>query len=220
MNGANRVVWKNAPFAAASGLLLLATIGFRHPLERSMAVHMLVQLPLLLLAGAMASVAVSGFAGGRTTPAAGAFRDTLGKLHRALRHQLGQYDEHGVVGLFAVILTTAYWMIPKALDDALVSRATELGKFGSLLLIGFLLPGILGRANRIIQIFFLGNFSSMMAIVGMLYQDAPARLCNFYLLDDQGVAGQGLVAFAVAIPLFWCVREFRLELGRQARPPA
>jgi hypothetical protein len=45
--------------------------------------------------------------------------------------------------------------------------------------------------------------------VGLLYQDNPERLCNFYLLGDQEVAGRGLVIVAVLVPLAWLVAERR-----------
>ncbi|HEX2529962.1 MAG TPA: hypothetical protein VHK70_00660, partial [Burkholderiaceae bacterium] len=89
----------------------------------------------------------------------------------------------------------------------LASPTADFWKIVSLLAIGAMLPGAFARANRIIQLFFLGNLVSMMAIVGMLYQDAPQRLCNSYLIDDQVVAGTGLVMFAIAIALAWVAHQ-------------
>src|SRR5690606_42002702 len=67
----------------------------------------------------------------------------------------------------------------------------------------------LRRANSVIILFFLGNFSWMTAIAGLLYQDNPQRLCNFYLLGDQEIAGRGLVAVAVLVPVAWLLAERR-----------
>ena len=55
----------------------------------------------------------------------------------------------------------------------------------------------------------------MTAIVGLLYQDNPARLCNFYLLDDQLRAGQGLVLLSVLLPALWLWRVLRGPAGRR-----
>jgi hypothetical protein len=55
----------------------------------------------------------------------------------------------------------------------------------------------------------------MTAIVGLLYQDTPARLCNAYLLDDQLRAGQGLVLLSVALPALWLWHQLRDYQGRR-----
>ena len=81
----------------------------------------------------------------------------------------------------------------------------EAGKFASLFLLGFLLPGALARAAAVIQLFFLGNFCAMMAIAGLLYQDMAQRLCNAYSLNDQVVTGVGLVVASIGIAAAWCV---------------
>lgn len=177
-----------ATWAILGVLLLIAAITWRDDLERTMTRHMLAQIPMLLIAGVAGSRCLSAMPQGP-----------------GLLRRLGTWNAHGLTGLLVFLLTTAYWMIPRALDSAVASAATEQAKMVSLFVAGFLLPASLTRANTILQLFFLGNFASMMAIVGMLYQDAPQRLCNFYLVDDQVWAGMGLVALAVVIPLLWCL---------------
>jgi uncharacterized membrane protein YqjE len=58
-------------------------------------------------------------------------------------------------------------------------------------------------AGLVVQGFFLGNMLPMTAVVGQLYIDAPLRLCNAYLLDDQARLGQWLIALAVLLALAW-----------------
>ncbi|MEO8600092.1 MAG: hypothetical protein ABI656_09715 [bacterium] len=182
-------------------LLLIAAATFRFTLERSMALHMLVQMPMLLGAGVACAFALSCVR--RKT------QHTSNKLLRGIAHlsryRFGKIDEYGIVALTFFLLLSAYWMIPKALDDVLVSPVTELLKFAGFFLAGLILPGTWARANRVIQLFFLGNFAWMMAIIGMLYQDTTVRLCNAYLLDDQLIAGQGLVVLSIVIPTLWCL---------------
>jgi hypothetical protein len=56
-------------------------------------------------------------------------------------------------------------------------------------------------AGLVVQGFFLGNVLPMTAVVGQLYIDAPLRLCNAYLLDDQARLGQWLIALAALLAL-------------------
>lgn len=161
---------------AASGLPPLRTW-----LEADMARHMLMQFPLLLLGGAlMASTLPFGF-----------------------RRRLDACNAHGLSGLLFFLLVSGFWMVPRALDEALLSGWVELAKVASLVGAGAALQLSWRAAGPIVQIFFLGNWAWMSAAVGLLYQDVTARLCNFYLLDQQLVAGQGLVALAVVVPLIW-----------------
>lgn len=185
--------------------LAVAAIMFKQSLESTMARHMLLQIPMLVAAGACIALGLQHNGGGWSAL-------TIASIASRLRG----YDENGITGLFAFLLASAYWMIPKALDGAALSLTMDAGKFLSLLLAGLLLPGSLSRANIIIQLFFIGNFASMTAIAGMLYQDTPRRLCNLYLMDDQLVAGTGLVMLALVVPLAWGVRQFAGSRARTA----
>jgi branched-subunit amino acid transport protein AzlD len=169
--------------AAIAGVacLLLAALP-RHWLEASMLRHMLLQLPLLVAAGWL-----------------------LAGRSRAMA-RAAAIDQHGVTGLAILLFVGAYWMIPRALELSITAPPAEAAKFASLLLLGALLPGSLTRANWIVQIFFLGNFSWMMAIAGIQYQDMPRQLCNAYLLDDQITTGVALVVASIAIAIAWCRR--------------
>lgn len=188
-----------------ASLLFAALLISRPLLESSMLAHMLLQLPLLMLDGYLFAQACLRSDG----PAARA----VNKMARQLR----PYDENGVTGLFAALFVSAYWMIPRALEESLNQGGVESLKFISLLLLGAVLPGSLSRANRIIQVFFLGNFCWMTAIAGLLYQDAPQRLCNAYLLDDQAYTGIGLVLASLLIPLCWGIAQLP---ARTPKPPA
>jgi hypothetical protein len=171
---------------SASGLLCLAAALAAHGwLEASMLRHMLLQLPLLGVAGWL-----------------------LAARWPVVR-RAAVFDEHGVTILTALLFVSAYWMVPRALELSLNDGPVDAAKFASLLAIGALLPGALTRANTVIQLFFLGNFCAMTAIAGMLYQDLPQRLCNAYLLDDQVTTGVALVASSVAVALVWSVLQWR-----------
>ncbi len=196
MSGSQRTVGGLALSAAA---LLAAALLLRRPLEASMALHMVVQLPMIAVGGALAGIAVA-----RNAP----------KLAGAM----ARWDAHGMTGLVWLLLASAYWMVPRALEQSLTMPLAEAGKFASLFLLGFLLPGALSRAATVIQLFFLGNFCAMMAIAGMLYQDMPQRLCNAYSLDDQVVTGVGLVVASIGIAAAWCVWQLPALAGYAAAP--
>ncbi|MCP2012793.1 hypothetical protein, partial [Duganella violaceipulchra] len=117
-----------------------------------------------------------------------------------------RFDEYGIAGLTSLLFVSAYWMIPRALELSLTSPVSEAAKFGSLVLLGLILPGSIKRCPWVVQLFFLGNFGAMMAIAGMQYQSMPQRLCNAYLLEDQDITGLGLVVGAILISIAWFVQ--------------
>lgn len=181
--------------ALAAVTLVGAALLLRGPLESSMALHMALQLPMIAIGGTLAAIAA-----GTALPA----------------RWLARFDAHGLAGLTWLLLASAYWMVPRALEQALSMPLAETGKFASLFLLGFLLPGALTRAATVIQLFFLGNFCAMMAIAGMLYQDMPQRLCNAYSLADQVVTGVGLVVASIGIAAAWCVWQLPALSGQAA----
>ena len=162
-----------------SAAALALAVGAAPWLQARMASHMLIQLPLLVLSGALASAVFRG-------------RDYLAKV-----------DSYGVTGLTALLFISAYWMIPRALELSLTSDWVAAAKCSSLWLLGWALPGSLRRAPWVVQTFYLGNFGAMMAIAGIQYQNLPQRLCNAYLLDDQDLTGIGLTVAAVLLSLVW-----------------
>jgi hypothetical protein len=166
--------------------LMLWLPPLRHALEANMATHMVVQLPLLALAGWLAA------------PAA----------RRYEPRWLAEADWLGIPGIVLALFSSSYWMLPLALDAALRDWRVEVIKLLSLPL-GLGLPlglswprmPLLGRA------FVVANVISKLGAVGGLFLIAPNRLCAYYLLDQQTEAGwaligiaavAGLAAFAVA----------------------
>lgn len=182
-------------------LALAATLGATMvPLgtwmEANMARHMLIQFPLILTAG--------GFLG----PA----------LPAASRRRIADFNAHGLPGLLLFLAVTAFWMVPRALDLSLLSSRIEFAKVASLLCAGAAIRLSWRAAGPVVQAFFLGNWAWMSAAVGLSYQDNPERLCNFYLADQQVVAGQGLVALPLILTLAWTVLLIKSGYLRDLRP--
>lgn len=177
---------------AAALLCLLAWPDVRHGLEAGMTLHMLVQYPLLALAGFLLAAALPD--------------------HRLAR--LGPWNAHGISGLFAAAVILTILMIPRVLDLALVDGRIEALKWLALVACGAAI-GISWRpAGLLVQGFFLGNVLPMMVVVGNLYESSPVRVCNAYLLDDQARLGRLLVWVSAGIALVWFTHLIRVLLQR------
>lgn len=162
--------------------LALAWPALRDAIESRMSWHMLGELPLLLASGWCAATLVL-------------YRV---RARRWLRRQR-QIDWRGwttAVTCSAVALVT---MLPLALDAVLLWPAAAAAKYVAWWLAGWLLAEGWRRMDGEVLLFGVGNLAWMMATAGLLYLDAPARLCVNYLQDDQRHAGIGLVALALAL---------------------
>lgn len=166
--------------------LILAIPGARSMMERDMALHMLLQFPLILLAGWLLAQG----------------------LPEQSKAELRKWDHAGIAGLLAASMVLMFWMIPRALDMVLADGAMEFWKFLTLLLAGAALELSWHSAGMIVRGFFLGNVLPMMMVVGWLYIEAPVRICNAYLTNDQLHAGSGLLALAMAGCVVWLLAFF------------
>ncbi len=162
-------------------LALLALPVARHWLEASMWRHMLLQFPLLLLAGTLLAAA----------------------LPPRARRAIAGCNAHGIAGLVWVGVVLSVLMVPRVLDLALRDMGVEAAKCAALLLAGTGLRLSWRPAGLVLQSFFLGMLLPMMAVVGQLYIDSPLRLCNAYLLDDQERLGRWLIALAAVLAMAW-----------------
>jgi hypothetical protein len=178
-----RKVWA-WPLAGLALWLSLALPEARATLENSMAWHMLAQIPLLAVAGAL-------FA-----PAA----------QRWLPPSTRAYNQLGLTGVAVAVLAGAHWMLPRALDSALAEPMTELVKFVSVpSFVGLPLALSWRRLPPLGKGVVWAHFLSMLGVVGWLYLAAPVRLCNYYLADQQAETGILMLLLAAALTLLWFV---------------
>ena len=184
-------------FTAAWSELLFALMlmpPVRHAAESGMTTHMLLQYPVLMLAGAL----------------------LVGAVPSRWQRHWQRFNQLGIAGLLATALAMALLMVPRVLDLALMNAQVEVLKLLALVASGAALALSWQRAGTVIQAFFLGNVLPMLAVVGTLYQDSAARLCNAYRLDDQQTLGTALVWVSAGILAAWLLR-----LGlRQSLEPA
>jgi len=151
-------------------------------LEGSMAGHMLIQIPLLVLAGGLAA---RGAAGRRRAVLAG-------------------FNAGGVPGLLVAMFAAALWMLPRMLDAALRSPLVELAKLTTVpLLVGVPLALSWPLLPPVARGFVWANLISHAAVLGWLYTVAPSRLCTRYLFDQQATVGVALLIVAMALLVGW-----------------
>ncbi len=171
-----------APLVLATLPLILFWPALRHTVEARMSLHMLVEFPLLLAAG-------------------------WAMQHLCLRRPATQWLARGLVlldwrgwtGAALASIVTAAWMLPTLLDMALLDPVVAAAKYASWWIAGWVLAGSLRRMDPELLMFLAGNVAWMMASAGMLYIDAPARLCVNYLQDDQRQTGIALVLLALVL---------------------
>lgn len=157
---------------------------FRHGLEADPVLHVLVQLPLLALSGALM---VRGLSADRFRPSP--------TISNALI----------LVAVFAIL----FWMVPRYIDEALVDPLVALAKFISLpLLVGVPLAIAWSGAHPFLRGFLKANALSMLGILAFLYTHAPVRICNSYLIADQERLGIGFLLTAIALAVVWTIPLF------------
>lgn len=169
---------------ALAPLLLLAA-PVRNLLEASMLLHMHVEFPLLFVAG----WAAAGAMGHHLPPA-----------------------RHPQAAAAFTACVVAWWMVPAALDYALVDPVFAAAKYLGWYAAGFAMGRSWHALATMLRMFFLANMAWMGVTAGILYAESPTRLCVGYLQGEQLLAGAGLVA--------WGAAAICLTLIEAAAPPA
>jgi len=173
---------RNISFGLGALYLFLALPAVRTSLEAVMAVHMLVQIPLLTAIGIIAC---------RLLP---------------IHWQDSLLDAMGgaIPCVLLAIFASSYWMLPRAMDAALANPLAEVAKFISLpVLVGLPLSLAWKQLSAIGRGFVLTNFISMMSMLGWLYIEAPVRVCNYYLVNQQTDAGWMMVKISILLIVGW-----------------
>lgn len=179
-------MWRSfAPGAALYALLAAPPVAAG--LESAMVGHMLVQLPLLAVAGALMAHAFVGHAGWAA----------------------GGANAGGVAGLLLAGFATACWMLPRALDAALSDPVVEAAKFVTVpLFVGAPIAASWPRTGAITRGLVWAHVIAMLLVLGWLYLSAPVRLCVNYRFDQQTMLGTVSLALALALAAFLAVKAF------------
>lgn len=155
----------------AGVLVVAAALVAGDWLMSRMMLHMFVQLPLLFAGGVL--------------------------LALAREKSWGRWNVPVLPAAVFVTGVAMTWMIPRALDGAIESPAVNAAKVISLLLAGAVGARAWASASTLVRTFVAGNSVWMMASVGMLYLDAPARLCTSYARSEQQQVGIALISLTV-----------------------
>jgi hypothetical protein len=179
--------------ALTAAAVALSMPPLRRLIEQSMAWHMVVQMPLLMLAGWVFAQAASTR---RTRP--------------NVSNALAAWNQFGLTGGLTVLVLLAYWMLPSSIDRALVVPTADAFKVASLWLGGALLKHSGQRAPLMVQLFFVGTALPMLVWAGLYFANTDLRLCNAYSLSSQIAAGQSLATLAVLLAVCWGARAMSL----------
>lgn len=186
--------------------MALAVPVLRHELEETMLRQMLVQLPLLALAGGLCA----------------------GWLPTGVVRQVARWNRSGISGLLLASMTSMVWMLPRVMDASLTDSRVIVVKLLTVpLLIGVPIALSWPRAGFVVRGVVLAEVIATALRLGWLYVISPDRLCGNYLLQDQQRLGRtllviGFVLLALVIgQLLW--GRFRLSehagVSPQSVPP-
>jgi hypothetical protein len=157
--------------ALTAPMVLVAALICGDWLMSSMMLHMFVQLPLLFAGGVLTTIMYARPQKPTWVPIIPAF-------------------------VFATGIVTT-WMIPRALDAAVEQSVINTIKVISLVIAGRLAARAWQQASTIVRTFVAGNTVWMSATAGMLFLDAPARLCTSYGRGEQQQVGIALIAATI-----------------------
>lgn len=164
----------------------------RELLENDPVTHVLVQLPVLAVAGGLVATCF---------PIGG-----------------GAWDRGGVTSILVSLFAIAFWMLPSSIDAALTSPGVELAKFISVpLLVGAPLATNWKYAHPLLRGFLKAQAISMLGILAFLYTHAPVRICNAYLVGDQERLGYGFLIVALGVSVVWVIPLFNPQPGTLPR---
>jgi phage shock protein PspC (stress-responsive transcriptional regulator) len=144
--------------------------------------HMVVQMPLLMLAGWLTMAAWP--------------RHSKPKFMAA-------WNVYGLNGFFLTFFILAYWMLPSAIDRAVVLPQADVVKLLTLLAAGALSKHAFDRSPSVLQLFFVALTVSMLIWLGVYFITTELRLCNAYSLASQVSTGWGLIGLGIAIGGAW-----------------
>ena len=180
-----------------AGAILWAVLAIppvRYLLEATMTRQMLVQMPLLALAGWWLAQAAPDW----------------------LERVLAPWNHRGISGLLLASLTGMVWMLPLAMDAALDDPRVTLLKYLSLpLLLGAPVALSWRHAGFVVRGVVLLEVIATSVRLGWLYLISPVRLCSNYLLGDQQRLGRMLlvVGAAILLRLVWQLMWGRINVS-------
>nr|WP_237700189.1 hypothetical protein [Caldalkalibacillus thermarum] len=150
-------------------------------MESVMVLHMHMQMPMLVIAGILMAPL----------------------MRQKLARFFEKWNANGWPGTLLFIIVIGYWLLPRAMDDALTNTGVQLFKFISLpFLAGVSLRVSWSKLNNVSQNIVLAFFVLVFLAMGWIYLFADEQLCNNYLLIEQLQVGWGFILTAVGIGIY------------------
>lgn len=150
--------------------------------ESIMSIHMHIQMPLLAIAGML------------MTPF----------LQQKFPTFFKKWNSNGIPGITLFLIIVFYWLIPRAMDEALTLPAMEIFKFISWpFFVGVPLRDSWKKIGKIGQNFVYVLISVSFGLMAWLYIASPTQLCNNYLIVEQRALGWGFLIIAGCIMLYF-----------------
>jgi hypothetical protein len=182
--------------AAGAAVIMALVLPFsRTWLETTLVGHVLVQMPLLAVAGWLFGSAIEP----------------------SLDRVMERWNRFGVAGFTLAIFTVLFWMVPRSVDGAVAYPEYEMFKLVSLPCAGAALALSLPGTHPLLAGALKANVVSMLAVLAWVYTAAPVRLCNSYLASDQKMLGAGMAVLAGMLAINWGVGLLFGESGIKPR---
>jgi hypothetical protein len=163
----------------------LSVPPLRTIIEQDMAWHMAFQMPLLVM-------------GGWLLVSRSSSPQRASKLTSWL-DAMAPFNQFGLTGFLLATVAFSYWMLPLALDKAIVQPMADLAKLMTLTLCGVVLRDSFRCAPNVVQLFFMAYWASMLIWLGAYFMTTEFRLCNVYSLETQYTAGQCLIVLGICL---------------------
>lgn len=103
-----------------------------------------------------------------------------------------KWNRNGIPGIILVVMIWTYWMLPRAMDEALTVPSVEIFKFISLpFLVGIPLRDSWGKLGIFGKNMFIFIIALIFIIISLTYITSESQLCNNYLINEQKGLGWG-----------------------------
>lgn len=174
-------------FGFGMAVFLLMLTPARELLETSMTSHIMIEFPLLVLAGCLMALS---------------FKERGAKFFSV-------FNKGGIPGILIASFALIFWMIPKWLDYSIASESIAVLKvFSITFLVGFPLASSWSLLHPLVAALIKIEFLTMLFRLGWIYLISPDRLCNNYLLSDQMLLGESLLILAAGLSVLWILPLF------------
>lgn len=150
--------------------------------ESIMIIHMHMQMPLLIIVGML------------FTPF----------LQKRFPKFFEKWNKNGVPGLLLFFIILSYWMVPRAMDDAITILPVEIFKFISLpFLAGVPLRDSWRKVSPFVKKVLYVSLTILLGFMSYIYIFSESQLCNNYLLSEQKALGWTFLFMGICLFIYY-----------------